>query len=80
MGHLKIVFESGKFKEDAMEMFDETHFVISVDYGRTLRFCGDSEVKYANVSSGDHEMTMFVSLNVDLIEIPFMIFVNKDRN
>ena len=61
-----------------MENFDETHFVINMDNGRTLGFKGDTDVKYADVTSGGEAMTMVVRLNVRGIENPFMIFKNKD--
>ena len=78
IGELKRGFETGKYDESTMENFDETHFVINMDNGRTLGFKGDTDVKYADVTSGGEAMTMVVRLNVRGIENPFMIFKNKD--
>ncbi|KAF1790076.1 hypothetical protein GQ600_21878 [Phytophthora cactorum] len=49
LGELKRGFESGKYDENAIENIAETHFVIDFDNWKTLRFGGDSEVKYADV-------------------------------
>ena len=80
LGELKKGFEKGTYTEETMENFDETHFVIDMDNGKTLGFRGDEHVKYADVTSGGESMTMVVRLNVHNIERPFMIFKNRDRN
>lgn len=66
-----------------MSNADETHFIVSMDNGKTLGFCGDEQVKYANVTSGDEKMTMLVCLSGGphaIIELTLKIFKNKDQN
>lgn len=41
---------SGLVNENDVENADETHFLVNGDNGRTFRFCGDPNVKYADVS------------------------------
>ena len=53
MGELRRGFESGDLNEDLLCNMDETHFVINCDNGRTLNFCGDKKVKYADVVWGN---------------------------
>ena len=81
MGELSKGFESGELNEDLIENVDETHFIINMDNGRTLRFRGDGGAKYADVVSGGIGITMVVHLsggqNV-VIHDPFLIFQNKD--
>lgn len=51
LGLLRRGFESGLLYENHIENADETHF-FNMDNGKTLRFKGDSHVKYPNVISG----------------------------
>lgn len=44
------------------ENCDETHFQISMDNGRTLRFCDTENVKHADLVLGGEVMTMFAEL------------------
>ena len=62
---------------------DETHFVINVNNGRTLGCTEEDGIEYADMASGGESMTMVVGISGGvnaLIEISFMIFMNKDRN
>ena len=61
LGELRRGFESGDLNEDLLCNMDETHFVNNCDNGHTLGFCGDTEVKYADVVSGGIGMTMIVT-------------------
>ena len=47
-----MAFRGGELKEEDMENADETHFVIYVDNGQTLRYSGEKEVMYAEAVSG----------------------------
>ena len=71
----------GGMDENTIENMDETHFVINVDDGSTLGFKGDTEVKYADVSSGGEGMTMCVRISGGVnarLEKTMMIFKNVD--
>jgi hypothetical protein len=63
MGVLKRAFESGVLDENCVENGDETHFVINLEYGRTLGAIGETEIRYADVVSGGVGMTMFVRVS-----------------
>ena len=83
LGVLYRGFESGDFNENLIENLDETHFTINMDNGKTLGFCGDSEVKYADVVAGGESMTMVVRISGGrraMIESPMIIFCNENRN
>lgn len=83
LGTMSGLFEGHRLDEDDIENADETHFVINVDNGRTLGFCGTSEVKYADVVSGGEGFTMIVRLSGgrdSKVEAPFIVFKNKDRH
>jgi hypothetical protein len=81
--HLGMVgreFQSGLIDEEMVENWDETHFVINMDTGKTLGFRGDNDVKYADVVSGGMGMTMVVRLTggpYAEICTPLMIFQNQ---
>lgn len=65
-----------------MEHADETHFPINRDDGYTLGFGGD-QVVYADMKLGWEGMNMLVSIVGGLrsfIEIPLLIFKNRDRH
>ncbi|SPQ96949.1 unnamed protein product (mitochondrion) [Plasmodiophora brassicae] len=82
--HLGVIargFESGELDENLIENWDETHFVINMDNGKTLGFRGDTEVKYADVVSGGIGMTMVVRLTGGpdaRICPPMLIFQNEN--
>ena len=84
--HLGVVrrgFLSGEYHEDYIANVDETHFVINMDNGRTLGFCGDQAVKYANVVFGGEAMTMVVRVTRGrqaTIKPPMIIFTNQTQN
>lgn len=65
LGSLKRGFESGYLNEDRVENADETHFVFSMDNGRTIGLRGDEDVKYADAMSGDECITMMVRVTGD---------------
>ena len=61
----------------------KTHFVINCDNGRTIDFRGDTEVKYADVVSGDIGMTIMVyitGVSRARIGAPIMIFPNPSQS
>jgi hypothetical protein len=82
--HLDVLqrgFQTGIFDENLIENIDETHFVINMDNGRTLRFQGDTIMKYANVVFGSDSMTIVVRISGgcrSLIEAPMLIFTNRN--
>lgn len=83
LGALSSLLTRGVVDENDLENADETHFVINVDNGRTLGFCGSSDVKYADVVSGGEGFTMMVRLTGGRdarIANPFLVFTNKDCN
>lgn len=83
LGTVSGLMGSGEMDENNVENADETHFVINVDNGRTLGFCGDTEVKYADVVSGGEGYTMLVRLTGGRdarIAAPFMVFKNVGRH
>lgn len=72
-----------KMDESDMENADKAQFIINVDNGRTLGFCGDMEVKHADVVSGGEGFTIGVRLTGGCyarVASPFMVFKNMDRN
>ena len=60
LGSLKRDFDVGVLNEADIYNADETHFCIDQHDQRTLSRRTDSDVKYADVVSGDDEMTMMV--------------------
>lgn len=61
--HLGLVskpFQIGELDEDMVENVDETHFLVSMDNGRSFSFLSCEEVKYADVSSGGEGMKLMV--------------------
>lgn len=83
LGTVSGLMTACKLDENDIENADETHFIINVDNGRTLGFCGDKEVKYADVVSGGEGFTMVVRISGgrdSRVEAPFLVFKNKDRN
>lgn len=82
LGCLKRDLESGRLDENFMFNADETHFVVDLNDGRTLAMKGDTNVKFADVVSGDVGMTMMVMLGGGChayLGVAFMIFQN-DRS
>lgn len=83
LGVVSRLFQSGALDENCVENIDETHFVVNMDNGRTLGFVGDDCTRYAEVVSGGDGMTMIVRITGGehaLIEVPFMVFTNKNRS
>ena len=59
MSELKCGFQSGD--RDLVENMDETHAIVNVVTSRMLEFCGDENVKYADVvSGGENDMFLMV--------------------
>ena len=46
LGQIARDFRSRKTDEAFVESLDETHFIVYVDNGKTIGFCGDENVKY----------------------------------
>lgn len=83
MGILKRGFESGELDEDLLSNADETHFIFNMDNGRTIGMRGDTNVKYADVTSGDEGITMMVHVSggrFGKVEFPMLIFRNSGRS
>ena len=83
LGVLNRGFQDGTFDENLMENIDKTHFVVNMDNGRTLGFCGDTTVKYAEVVSGGDSMTMVIRIlggRRSMIKAPMLIFTNPNSN
>lgn len=83
IGQVVREIQSGSLNDNEIENGDETHFMMKMDDGRTLRICGDEQVKYADVLSGGDGMTMLVRITggeKSLIANPLMILKNKDCN
>lgn len=81
--YLDGLLSRGQIDECGIGNADETHFVINVDNGGTLGFPVDNEIKHTDMVSGGEEFTMLVRLSGGrdaLIELPFMVFRNVDRN
>lgn len=77
------MFESGELSEDDVEIADETHFVLNMDNGKTLRFIREIEVKYAYVVSARDPITMMVRITGGIrasIQPPIIIFKNSSRS
>lgn len=53
-------FRSGELHGENVGNVEEAHFVIHIDNGRYLSFCGSEEVKWADVVTGAEWMTMVV--------------------
>jgi hypothetical protein len=76
-------FFSRIFQEHLMENRDEIHFVVNLDNGKTLGFCGDTTVKYADVVSGGESMTLVVRILGgcrSTIKTPMIILTNENRS
>lgn len=83
LGTMSELFEGHRIEEKDIENANETHFLINVEDGKTLDFCGISEVKYADVGSGDEGFTVIERLSSgrdSKMEAPFNVFKNKDRH
>lgn len=75
---MSITLPSGGYLEDNdVKNVDETHFFITIDMGRTLRFSGVTEVKYADVENSEEGFTMLLCLSFckeSRIDPPFLVF------
>ena len=58
LGKLNKSFDSGELQEDYLVNADETHFIIHFDNGKTLGIPGDTEVRYADVTSGEEGLSL----------------------
>ena len=64
-----------------MKNIEKTHFVVNMDNDKTLRFWGDTLVKYAEVVSGGDSMKMVVQISggrCSMIKAPMLIFTNPN--
>lgn len=83
LGELARDFRSGRLHEQDLFNADETHCVIHLHNSRTLAKRGESEVKYADVVSGDEGMTLMVLLGGGCnaqMGVPMIIFKNASRS
>ena len=83
LGSLKRDFDAGVLNEADIYKADETHFCIDQHDHRTLSRRSDSDVKYADVVSGDDGMTMMVLIGGVIsssVLPPFMILKNEERS
>lgn len=83
LGKLCREFNSRGLDEDCVYNADETHFAINMHNHKTVSVRGSSEVKYADVVSGDEGMTMMVTIRGGALATlcpAFMIFKNKQRS
>lgn len=83
LGQRSGMLTAGTVQEDDLSNGDETHFIINLDNGKTLGFCGQDDIKYADVVSGDEGFTMMVRLSGGRdaqIEPPFLVFMETDCN
>ena len=56
-------FLSGEFDENLTEYIDETHFLINCNNDKTLGFCGDDVVKYADGVSSGQSIALMVRIS-----------------
>lgn len=83
MGFLRRGFDSGRFREEDMEVADEIHFVFNMDNGKTLGLGGCSDFEYADVASGGESLTMMVRISggpAAIVEVPFIVFKDENRS
>lgn len=83
IGQLSRDLKSGLLREEDIFNSDETHFIIHLHNNRTLSKRGDTEIKYADVVSGDDGMTMMVTLGGGCdghMGVPMIIFKNAFRS
>ena len=83
LGRMKRAFDSGELNEDLVFNMDETHFVVNMDDKKTLALKGDTEIKYADVVSGDEGISMVLRMSGgehSRLTCPMLIFKNKSRS
>lgn len=83
LGNMARQISSGSLQDRNVENYDETHFVMSMDNSKCLDFCGDTKLRYADVTSGGEGMTIVVPISggsEEKVENPFILFQNKQRN
>lgn len=94
VGQLSRYFSEGHLNERDIFNEDGTHFVIHLNTNRTLSKRCESEVKYAEVVSGDEKMTLLIDWEVGAMfewrchfwcfrmrkgPSPFVAFVNTSQ-
>lgn len=62
MGTASDMFSFGIMEENYVENADETHVIINLDNGWKVGFCGESEIKKADVIIGGAGFTMLVGI------------------
>lgn len=70
-------------EEDLTDNIDEIHFVVNLENGKTLGFASPEDVKYAEITSGGHGITILVRITggkIASIRPPFLIFQIQERN
>jgi len=82
LGTIKREYDEG-LDENDVENLDETHMIFDMDNGRVLDFSGKKRVTYQEISAGGQGFTVVVRIsarNGGRIEVPMVIFMNKDRS
>lgn len=83
LGTANCLMLSGKQDDNDTWNADETSFIIFVENGRTMGYCGDLQVKFAYTVSRGEEFTVVVLLSGSLdarIDSSFTFLYKKDRN
>lgn len=83
MGKLNRGFDSGELNDDLIENADETHCVINMNNGKTLRFIGDEHLKHMDVISGGDAMTIVIKVGGGRrasIQPPMVLFKNGNHS
>lgn len=79
-GRLRGLLTTEALDENDMCNSDETYFIINVDNGKTLEFCGFMRSRYADVGSEREGFTVVVRLSGlrgAIIEAPLMMFMKQ---
>lgn len=78
---LKKGFQNVQLDEDLVENADTTHFVFSLDKGKTLSFIYYKKVRYADIVSGVEQIPIMVRIlggKNAVIQPPMIIFKSQD--
>lgn len=59
---MKLLFDSKELDRDLFENADKTHFILNMDFGRTLGLVGSGEVKYAELVSFGEPISIIVRI------------------
>lgn len=83
IGQLSCDLKSGLLKKEEIFNSDETSFILHLHNKQTLSKNGGTEMKYANLVSGDDSMTLMIALGGGCgchIKVPMIIFENVFRS